>query len=447
MTSEVVVMNNLAVALAADSAATVTYGGDSKVYNSACKLFMLTKRHPVGVMVYSNAAVMGVPWETIIKMFRQELADKEYARLEQYGEHLISYLNNNSRLFPQAVQDQAYLHLVETLFGGIAKRAQDAVYDKMLEPDPPDVAAVAKEIIGQAHKEWSAKKRIKCFDEDVGDQLITRFSKELQDIVADAFGVFGLQAEEHNQLRDLASMVVVKEEILSEIFTGIVIAGFGRDDHFPVMVSYDVGEVYMGRLKHGEAKIQRIGGDTHSVVQPFAQKEMVETFLHGINPRFEYRLAEQLLLLAHDIAGDAVDGITDLTDLQKKTWKKRARTIGISAARKLFDSLADHRNQKHFAPIRDAIRNLPKDELAHVAASLVNLNSFQKRLSPKPETVGGPVDVAVISKGDGFIWIERKHYFRPELNHHFFRNYHLTPPGGTVDQAPRSDEESSDRSG
>jgi hypothetical protein len=38
------------------------------------------------------------------------------------------------------------------------------------------------------------------------------------------------------------------------------------------------------------------------------------------------------------------------------------------------------------------------------------------------ETVGGPIDVAVISKGDGFIWIKRKHYFKPELNPHFFKN-------------------------
>ena len=39
------------------------------------------------------------------------------------------------------------------------------------------------------------------------------------------------------------------------------------------------------------------------------------------------------------------------------------------------------------------------------------------------ETVGGPIDVAVISKGDGFIWIKRKHYFKAELNPQFFANY------------------------
>jgi len=39
-----------------------------------------------------------------------------------------------------------------------------------------------------------------------------------------------------------------------------------------------------------------------------------------------------------------------------------------------------------------------------------------RRVSMDAETVGGPIDVAVISKGDGFVWIKRKHYFRSELN-------------------------------
>lgn len=39
------------------------------------------------------------------------------------------------------------------------------------------------------------------------------------------------------------------------------------------------------------------------------------------------------------------------------------------------------------------------------------------------ETVGGPVDVAVISKGDGFIWMRRKHYFSAALNPQFFSDH------------------------
>ena len=39
------------------------------------------------------------------------------------------------------------------------------------------------------------------------------------------------------------------------------------------------------------------------------------------------------------------------------------------------------------------------------------------------ESVGGPVDVAIFSKGDGFIWIKRKHYFAPALNRCYFDTY------------------------
>ena len=63
--AEIALLNKTAVALAADSA--MTDLGTGKIY-PANKLFALTKWHPIGVMI-SN--FMGVPWETIIKMYRQ----------------------------------------------------------------------------------------------------------------------------------------------------------------------------------------------------------------------------------------------------------------------------------------------------------------------------------------------------------------------------------------
>jgi len=71
----------------------------------------------------------------------------------------------------------------------------------------------------------------------------------------------------------------------------------------------------------------------------------------------------------------------------------------------------------------DVVEAMPKSELASLAEALVNLTSLKRKVSLDVETVGGPVDVAVISKGDGLIWIQRKHYFKSELNHQFFANY------------------------
>ena len=74
-------------------------------------------------------------------------------------------------------------------------------------------------------------------------------------------------------------------------------------------------------------------------------------------------------------------------------------------------------------PLLNTVINLDKEDMANMAESFIALTSLVRRMQPGEETVGGPVDVAVISKGDGFIWINRKHYFKPELNPQFFNNY------------------------
>ena len=93
--------------------------------------------------------------------------------------------------------------------------------------------------------------------------------------------------------------------------------------------------------------------------------------------------------------------------------------------KKRIGGLEDYSDENYTDPIVGVVSALPKPELASMAESLVNLTNLRRKISMGAETVGGPIDVAVISRGDGFIWINRKHYFEPELNHHFFNNYYM----------------------
>ena len=77
MTAEVAVMNRQAIALAADSAVTFREEKEQKIFTSASKIFTLSKYQPVGVMIYGSASLMGVPWETIIKIYRDRLGPKD----------------------------------------------------------------------------------------------------------------------------------------------------------------------------------------------------------------------------------------------------------------------------------------------------------------------------------------------------------------------------------
>ncbi|MDD2716782.1 MAG: hypothetical protein PHW04_12890 [Candidatus Wallbacteria bacterium] len=58
-------------------------------------------------------------------------------------------------------------------------------------------------------------------------------------------------------------------------------------------------------------------------------------------------------------------------------------------------------------PIQDAI---------DLTEFLVNLTINYSRFMPGAQTVGGPVEIATITRHEGFKWIRRKHYFDVKLN-------------------------------
>ncbi|MBK5243054.1 hypothetical protein [Clostridium sp.] len=58
-------------------------------------------------------------------------------------------------------------------------------------------------------------------------------------------------------------------------------------------------------------------------------------------------------------------------------------------------------------PIQDAIE---------LAEFLVDLTEKYSKYAPGPQTVGGPIEIACITKHEGFKWIKRKHYFDDSIN-------------------------------
>ena len=57
----------------------------------------------------------------------------------------------------------------------------------------------------------------------------------------------------------------------------------------------------------------------------------------------------------------------------------------------------------------------PLVDLACIADALVSLTAFLMRMSAdKTETVTGPIDVALLSKGDGFVWVKHKTLIKSE---------------------------------
>ena len=126
-------MNSSAVALAADSA--VTIGRGRKIYNTINKLFTLSKYQPIGVMVYGNAEFMRVPWEVLIKIYRQRLGPQGFTTVKEYAADFIRFLEGSETpLFPASVQSSYLKGWVAWVLEQI-KKAVDAKVESKIKQD------------------------------------------------------------------------------------------------------------------------------------------------------------------------------------------------------------------------------------------------------------------------------------------------------------------------
>jgi len=426
MTAEIAILNKEAVALATDSAVTINQG--NKIYNSANKLFTLSKFHPVGIMIYGGATFMQIPWETIIKLFRCKLHDKKYKKLADYANQFIRFLQKNE---PNVTKEMQHVYVFVTLHGiyetvlnAITKSRNEFLKThKIIELK--DIRKIVSDEIYSLHTNWKKRKNIPKLPKQYKSRLYQEFKEELTNAKRNVFENLPVDKKSESKLKDLLYYALTKE-IWPLSGSGIVIAGFGEGDLFPALVSYDIQSFVLGKLKYKTSQISKINSKNSGLIAPFAQNEMVFSFMDGIEKKYRSQLEQSINDLFLEFGELVINNINSVKPLGKTKTQLLSQTKDV--AKKISDGLKigmkTYSEEYHSGPIMNSVSTLPKDELANMAEALVNLTSFKRRVAfDQKETVGGPIDVAVISKGDGFIWIKRKHYFKLEYNQHFMRTY------------------------
>lgn len=205
--------------------------------------------------------------------------------------------------------------------------------------------------------------------------------------------------------------------------SGLVVAGYGGDDVYPCLRSFKIERIVADRLIYVRQFEYDVAERGASII-PFAQIDVVHTFMEGVDQDYQSLIDEAVVSTLRALGNAAVAG----SGKKGASRKEFADTIGQLAddAGQRFKDLAHKYRMEQFAePTVSVVAILPKDRLAAMAEALVNITVLRRQFSMTEETVGGPIDVAVISKGDGLVWIKRKHYFEKHLNPQFFHNYFL----------------------
>ena len=426
MTAEIAIMNKNGIALAADSV--VTIGDGIKKYNNANKLFLLSNFKPVGVMIYSDAEFMKVPWEIIIKEYRTQLGDMSFGTIKEFGLDFLNFLNNKDLNLNKAEEEYVpsifITFIRNVIFQEAAAKGQSKI-EQNVHPLTPEEELEILELTITENLTFLTGFNDLDSTKDCGAYLLKRYQPFLQKIRLDLNDKnhFDISDASFEELKQIFTHLFIKDYFYPH-YSGIVIAGYGEKDIFPSLISFWVQGIIDNYVKYAIKDDVIIDYNNDNRIIPFAQTDVVETFLAGINTNY-FEVMDKGY--ESEVIGsmDNLDGLTG-------ELKERVKTALRDAHVEYIEKIVDHARETSIQPVSQAVRILPKEELASMAESLVNLTSFKRQvaLDSFEGTVGGPIDVAVISRGDGFIWIKRKHYFKPELNSQFFDNKRLAREGG-----------------
>jgi hypothetical protein len=433
MTTEIAILNRSGIALAADSAATVSQSDkERKIFNTANKVFSLSKYAPVGVMVFGSAQLMRIPWETLIKMYRHGLGKKSFPSLEEYIGHFFDWLEK-TKCCKEA--EDIYLQQITTMFLVGCRTEFDGIIKNVMEKNPltsvtpEQVSKMLQEFVAKKFSDFKKLKRdVELSPEEEG-ALLAKYRGKMTASIKRFFENLPLTEKD---IDELIAIIIIAACTCHENHSGIVIAGYGDENVYPSFAQYIITGVLCGKNVKRKMQADEIGSKTEAIIAPFAQNNDVYTFIYGIGPDLEKFMKSTLKGMVDDFSNKISDAIK--SEIKLGVDKKDAI---FKISQKMMDASIDIitkeldrvKSEKYSSPIIEATKFLEKNELAMMAETFVNMVSFRKQVTMASETVGGPIDVAVITKGDGFVWIKRKHYFNPELNHHFFKNYFGTENG------------------
>jgi len=258
----------------------------------------------------------------------------------------------------------------------------------------------------------------------VGGEAPKRLTKALTESILS--NVERAEIAKSGEIDDLVlkvSRLLIRKDTPDGSPSGLVFAGFGEDEIFPSMHSCMIDGFIRGKLKYRHTQFCDIDRmDRSAAVYGFAQRDVLERFLYGFDGATRKHIVDVAKWGMASYLKDVIDALKEAgaSDELVEELLKRNQS-GVEEFEKTLETdgfenvVATGRNE-----IEDLVRFMPKPDLAEMAESLVNLTSMKRRVSKGMETVGGPVDVAVISKSEGFVWVKRKHYFDSKYNHRFF---------------------------
>lgn len=201
--------------------------------------------------------------------------------------------------------------------------------------------------------------------------------------------------------------------------TELIFWGYRDKELFPSYYSFIISSAFDNKIKWTPKSGYQVSNINVACIEPFAQTDVANTVVRGIDDDLRSKFYEgykkTIDIFKTEIISrlEEVNAPTELIDVLTKIDTQ-------TYVESYMQGMNEYIDKNYIEKLVNSISYLSKEDLADMAESLVRMTYLKRRITSEEESVGGPVDVAVITKGDGFVWLKRKHYFSPEINHRYF---------------------------
>lgn len=410
MSVGVCIINRNGIALAADSAG--TYTGNKMFYNSMNKVFSLSRKYVYGAITYGATTIYNVSIDQVLKEFRTYLDSREH--ISDFFEILPlfeAFINQNSSYYKFDLAEANHCN-------GLIK---DLVVDwgNKIKTVATEVDAENKisEILNQL--ETVMRGSLKIDNYDVSAYIKTTYNdyfNMLIGMIVPELNNFPTQKECFwDYICNYFNLSLTNE---TNNYMGLFFAGYDHCDAFPKFTHIELYRVVGGKIKYRLVENYE-ESNNHAQIVPLAQPDVILTFCKGISNRFINYIPQKV----ESIINSKIDALPDTFTIDQKNALKTSLSSSKAEIASAINTTIQNDNVK---PILDSVQLIPLPEMGFLAESLVNITSLKRTfaIDGNQQTVGGPTDVAVMSKGDGFVWIKRKHYFDKQMNPDYIMKIH-----------------------
>ena len=423
MTAIVGILNKRGAVMAADSAVTVTNGDRTKIYNTATKIFRMSLENPVGVMIFSSSEFIGTPWDVIFKLYRDTRGKQSFNTLEEYAKNFVDFLSAENYFSSVKSQKDYFISELSKFYYTIRDEVLDDYQSKIDNMTEEEASEVDSDVILRSMLESKLKYAAELYSEK-------GINPEFEDYTIDNLRSYG--NENFKELMELCeedSMPIDLRQQWEESFlayirsqnyykgSGIVFVGYGSKDIYPSILPIYISGAFDHRLRYyfDVDSAESVTTDDRAFICPFAQTDVMMTLMKGVAPDLFEVIDSQHEKSMQKVKDDIVGKLAE-ANLPQDVIDMVVESTLDKIQEEFHKKVLDYIQEEYIDGIIDAVDSFSIDDMANMGESLVSVTNLQRHISSSDESVGGPIDVAVITRSEGFIWIKHKDWFRQELN-------------------------------